>query len=258
MYLIKNILKSLSAVALFTCTQTFAGDLVPLTTLTDEGSDHKGGYEFDIDNMEVRWTESDQISLSVNTNFLNFNNQKDTGTYGTGNIVFGDLFLTTYDENGVMNQFAFVLSDLIRNKSYLDPVLQNHTEYNAGGLYRYQGGKTAKEYHGMYADVADSSTNVVATPVGSVLTSGDMHVFTQYSSDGFDQLTFDFNVDGISAFESATQLSLRWAMTCANDIADGTINIVRGPDNTTIPEPQTLLLMLLGLAGIAYRRKNTA
>lgn len=48
-------------------------------------------------------------------------------------------------------------------------------------------------------------------------------------------------------------------MSCANDIIEGLVSIKDKPGSPSpIPEPQTILLMLLGMAGIAYRRKTQA
>jgi hypothetical protein len=67
-------------------------------------------------------------------------------------------------------------------------------------------------------------------------------------------LTFSFDVTG-SALATANQIAFRWAMTCANDIIEGLVSVNPGGE-VKVPEPQTLLLMLLGMAGIAYRRKS--
>jgi len=68
------------------------------------------------------------------------------------------------------------------------------------------------------------------------------------------KISFAFDVSG-TALASANQIAFRWAMTCANDIIEGLVSVNTTPPPLPVPEPQTLLLMLLGLAGISYRRK---
>ena len=76
-------------------------------------------------------------------------------------------------------------------------------------------------------------------------------------SAGNGKVSFTFDVAN-TALATANQIAFRWTMSCANDIIEGLVS-VRDPDNQVkVPEPQTLLLMLLGMAGIAYRRKNNA
>lgn len=76
---------------------------------------------------------------------------------------------------------------------------------------------------------------------------------------GNNKLTFSFDVAG-TALATANQIAFRWAMSCANDIIEGLVSIKDKPGSpgTSVPEPQTILLMLLGMAGIAYRRKTQA
>ena len=77
---------------------------------------------------------------------------------------------------------------------------------------------------------------------------------------GYGALSFTMDVSG-TALATANQIAFRWAMTCANDIIEGLASVAPGGgggggDNiTAVPEPQTLMLLLLGMAGIAYRRK---
>lgn len=76
-------------------------------------------------------------------------------------------------------------------------------------------------------------------------------------SAGNGKISFAFDVAG-TYLESANQIAFRWAMTCANDIIEGMVKVHTPKPPTQVPEPGTILLMLLGLAGISYRRKLIA
>ena len=69
-------------------------------------------------------------------------------------------------------------------------------------------------------------------------------------------ISFSFNVNGIDAFQNASQLAFSWAMSCANDVVDGVVSVNRP---TSVPEPATVLLMLAAFGFMAKSRKtNTA
>lgn len=69
-------------------------------------------------------------------------------------------------------------------------------------------------------------------------------------------LTMTFDIRGTSLMDAA-QLALRWQMTCANDIIEVVTNF-RTNNTTVVPEPSTMLLMLLAGFGLfASRKKQT-
>jgi hypothetical protein len=71
---------------------------------------------------------------------------------------------------------------------------------------------------------------------------------------GYGKVSFSFDVSG-TALATANQIAFRWAMTCANDIIEGVASFAPTTDSTAVPEPQTIMLMLLAMAGLIYRRK---
>ncbi len=73
--------------------------------------------------------------------------------------------------------------------------------------------------------------------------------------DNYDKISFSFNVNGIDAFQSASQSAFSWAMSCANDVVEGLVNVNRP---TSVPEPTALLLMLFALGLIAKTRRKKA
>ena len=73
---------------------------------------------------------------------------------------------------------------------------------------------------------------------------------------GDGKISFSFNVTGIQAFENATTLALSWAETCFNDDVHETFAVKRGGNEPAIvPEPTTIVLMLLALVGMVYRQR---
>jgi len=70
-----------------------------------------------------------------------------------------------------------------------------------------------------------------------------------------DRLILSFNITD-TALASASTIATRWAMTCANDIIEGSVKLVK---KTEVPEPSTILLMLSTLIGLTlYRKKSTS
>jgi len=67
-------------------------------------------------------------------------------------------------------------------------------------------------------------------------------------------LAMSFNITNTS-LASASQIALRWAMTCSNDIIEGTVNLASAKP-TAVPEPSTLFLMFAAFAGLAIRQKQ--
>lgn len=71
-------------------------------------------------------------------------------------------------------------------------------------------------------------------------------------------LTMTFNISGTSLMET-DQIALRWAMSCANDIIEVVAKFgASKPDTSPVPEPSTLLLMLLAGVGLFASKQKKA
>lgn len=94
------------------------------------------------------------------------------------------------------------------------------------------------------------------TPDGAPLHSGTVSVHTWQNGDpgpaGYGTITFTINDHDLLGYDFA----FSWAMTCANDVIQGQVDIP--PFTRGVPEPSTWAMMILGFAGVgfmAYRRR---
>lgn len=254
MTLIKKIFKTLALTALFSSANVLAADFLVDTTISDATGDAHGpaGKEwiYEIDKMDVQWASNDLITVDVYTNFVDYNNEKSTGrTNGVSNgkIVLGDLLISTNGDNTPFN-YAFVLSDDDRSQKYYQ---KNHWD-KTGTLTEIDSTLTSKTYHNDSASVQEGQV-MAGNKIGDGLESAWSvdRQNTGRNHDNYDVISFSFNVNGIDAFQNASQLAFSWAMSCANDMVHGVVNVERP---TSVPEPATLLLILLALGFMAKNR----
>jgi len=242
MSFISKAIKPLAALAFLTASHSFAADILVENTLIDNNGvkDAIGGWQYEIDHMDVSWVDNGDIKVDVYTNFGDYNNRSSYGGNGK-KIVFGDLLISTGGDANVFD-YAFKLTD----GRFGDYYGSGYSEHN-GNLVEISSTTTAAQYHG-------GSVNHDGQVFGNtskVENSGTWSLSTQNTGDNrdnYDKITFNFNVDGITGFQSASQLAFSWAMSCANDVIHDVVSVNRP---STIPEPATMMLFLLGLAFIA-------
>ena len=157
MTLIKKIFKTLAVTALFSSANVLAADFLVDTTITDSIGDAHGpsGKEwvYEIEKMDVQWASNDLITVDVYTNFVDYNNEKSTGStngVSNGNIVLGDLLISTNGDNTPFN-YAFVLSDDDRGQKYYQ---KSHWD-KTGTLTEIDSTVTSKTYHNESNSVQD-------------------------------------------------------------------------------------------------------
>ncbi len=248
MTVIKNVFKILAITALFS-SNAFASDFLVDTTIEDSNYDAVGGWKYEIDKMDVQWATDDLITVDIYTNFVDYNNTYSTG-YGNGNIVLGDLLIGTDGANSPFN-YAFVLSDADRQE---DRYYEKSHWDNTGTLTEISSTLTAKQYHNNSSSVQQGQ--ILA---GNKVGQGQQSAWsvdrqnTGDNRDNYDLISFSFNVNGIDAFQNASQLAFSWAMSCANDAVDGVVSVNRA---TSVPEPASLLLLVIALGLIAKSRKT--
>ena len=204
--------------------------------------------------MDVQWASNDVITVDVYTNFVDYNNEKSTGStngVSNGNIVLGDLLISTNGDNTPFN-YAFVLSDDDRGQKYYQ---KSHWD-KTGTLTEIDSTVTSKTYHNESNSVQDGEViagNQIGNGVESAWSVDRQN--TGSNRDNYDVISFSFNVNGIDAFQNASQLAFSWAMSCANDMVHGVVDVNRP---TSVPEPTTWLLMLLALVFMAKEHNKKA
>ncbi|GHE86876.1 PEP-CTERM sorting domain-containing protein [Thalassotalea profundi] len=267
-------IKWIAAIALSASSLTAAAADIPATTIMDNyiGAGYSGDVygsksAYDIDKMEVSRTGN---FLTVNIFTAFYNNIGDNG------IRLGDLFMAAGDSD--------VWNPTGSTPNNGDRFSNNNWRNNTGTNWEYafdlgseNGDRMGSSGTGWLRDVNrndlvdsdDLHGNSSRKYQGVMMEDGGYSAYSSaswsvggkaYRKDGIDYgaLSFTMDVSG-TALATANQIAFRWAMTCANDIIEGLASVAPGGgggDNiTTVPEPQTIMLLLLGMAGIAYRRK---
>lgn len=215
-----------------------------------------GGSIYDVDEMTVSWGADDTITVDVFTKFADQRNNYNGTAYNSNNIyqdgsrgkkiIFGDLLIGANTGNDSGYNYAFSLGSLYsgwnERFSNIDRV-----EQSIGGLYEISGVKSAGSYHGYSTHRGAVFGQTYGNEINSSLSSWS-------STSG--KLSFVFSVAGLDVFKRATSLSLDWAMSCFNDSVKGQFAVNRGSDSSvSVPEPATAILMLLAIAGLAYRQR---
>lgn len=212
--------------------------------------------DFQISGVNVSLSGS-SLTVDVHTNFAGKSGTLFTGsiTGGTG-IGYGDLFLAgmwdpygsaTYSSdnntNGTLWEYGFSLDGRFTNPGEGSP--------GTGTLYRLNGadndanallsedflsGGTFRNGQEVAVDTSDAGENGTVTAIGN----GSWFVTS-------DMLRMTFDIGGTELM-SASELAMHWALTCANDVIEGSYDV---------PEPGSLSLMLLSLAGfgLIHRRR---
>lgn len=199
---------------------------------------------YDIDRMEVSLT-ADLLTVSIFTNYAA--NVQITNSDGRGDgIDLGDLFLS----NDGYTPHSPTTEDYFGNGEFWEYglVLDNHNGSTSSGIATlYQATSTAD-----YIFAENTGTSIYRAGQEVLLNTSDKQAVGTGTWELFsDHITFTIDPSLLSL--GVDDLGIRWSMTCANDIIEGSV-----PSNT-VPEPATMFLFgtgLAGLAGFSRRRKK--
>ena len=215
------------------------------------------------------------LTVTVNSNFVSYNNSSD--------YRFGDLFLMDAGDNGELYQQADECEDNAGNVAY--GCNQYSEQTNDQTIYGTE--KSTNEWEYAF-DLGGNRRNSYADDVsidGQLKEiNQDDYEYSLYSTTGNrewqaimlndyahnadnnvgggswstiiseDLLIMSFDITGTSLMDAA-QIALRWQMTCANDIIEVVANFNKA-GKTSVPEPETIVLMMLGFAGFLLQRKK--
>jgi len=229
-------------------------------------------YKYDIDKMVVSRTGT-TLNVDIFTAFYN----------DIGSIKLGDLFMATNEDSAPWNPFVNPWDPKgdkpYENDRYARSGKNTGTDWNyvydlggnrgtTSGTGKLKSGFTTNHLKSS-SDLHDGARNNQAVRIKdrdshTVHSSSAWSVDDTYSyakvvggtNNGYGKVSFSFDVAGTS-LATASQIAFRWAMTCANDIIEGVASFdgPGGDNSTAVPEPQTLMLLLLAMAGLTYRRK---
>jgi len=276
-------LKWIAAITLSVSSLSSFAANIPATTIADNyiGAGYNGDVNgrmnnWDIDSMTVSRDANGIMTVDILTSFYNDIGKSgivlgdlfmatEIGTNGTpwnpnsyGSNSSGDMFSGNYRNNtGTQWDHAYTIDAGERDniRGYGDKYVSGS---GTGRLVNNFGSRDLVHSNANYGHRANQAVYLNSGAGSTLNNSGGWsnEGYTRTDGSWYGTLSFSFNTKG-TALETANQIAFRWAMSCANDIIEGLVSVSGGGgDGTSVPEPQTILLMLLGLAGITYRRKQ--
>lgn len=225
-----------------------------------------GGSNYNIEWMSVDKSVSGELTVQIKSDFVSHN----TSSY----YDFGDLFIMDADKYEAAADCTDGSGNVGCNESShssTSNVVQSKNEWQYAFDLGWQRKTNGSNVTGNLRDIENTgytnfTDDVVSTykdgghrgwqiiETKNAPTSVGTGKWTSNVAD--DLLTMTFDISGTSLMDAA-QLALRWQMTCANDIIEVVTNFVVKPGKPQpVPEPSTMILMLLAGFGLFAARKK--
>lgn len=199
------------------------------------------------------------LFVKIHSNFVSYNNES--------SFSFGDLFLM--DAVASNTNAGYTQAELCENNVTYGC---NQNSYNSPNVWQYAfdlGSSREKSYN--HKNKQDGDLRVLDADGSDLIITNDNRDYQAIMAKNVDTignggkwwnntnknyLIMSFDITGTSLMDAA-QIALRWQMTCANDIIEVVTDFAQA-DTTSVPEPSTIMLMLLAGLGLTVSRKNKA
>lgn len=183
--------------------------------------------DFDIDGMDVEFTNDGNLRVEIQTDYQN----------GTLKTEYGDLFISTdgwepFEEDGSPNDVATTGTTWEYAFDVSDPNLYDITDDQDHIRLSNDVAESNWAYYRKNQEVQVDSAGLTPVKTGGSATFANGNFSMEFAIAGL-----GFNPDHIG---------FRWTMTCANDVIEG--------GTAPVPEPTTLALLGLGFIGMAVFR----